>query len=433
MRRRHLLLIGLIVLTGSYLVAGGLIDLPEDSTEPETLDRDQLVQPAEGGSYIWPYTSRDRSTTNRTLAINLIIHGDDERVRQTLIDRSNLEWEETDAEEQDAEADTSELSAEEDAIEWEAARGSTRYTYFDTGPHEGEGIWVRESYQLHTGTYLGSRYHIRAYTTSSDDWTGIQIHQEYWDWFSLSHSVMNVQESRNTLESEFIEQPYVDEVRREYHGVERGKNDGWLSAIELATLSSVISISVLGFIGITAGSTLAKVWHETWRLIGWIQANIRGFLLAIVLAGLFLGIRSAGLILETAMPWVTPKLFVAVLYPILVIGLPLAAIVFSRPLEGATRFLRLQYGVSWLGQPLKPQPAFVFTIMGLGTAFLLDFAGLGIKAVPLELLLHRLGLLFALGLLAAGAARSDLEGKGLLGLGLVGWIVGLVMPLIGYV
>jgi hypothetical protein len=433
MRRRHLLLVGLLVLTGSYLVASGIVDLPGDSPEPETLDREQLVQPTDNGSYIWPYTSRSQSTDGRTLAINLIIHGDDHRVQQALVDQSELEWEETNPEEQDAEADTAELSSEADSIEWDAARGSTRYTYFDTGPQGGEGIWVRESYQLHTGTYLGSRYHIRAYTPATDDWTGIQIHQEYWDWFSLGHSVIDIQESRNTLEADFIDQPYVDEVRREYHGVDRGRNDGWLSAIELATLLPLASLSVLGLIGITPGGTLGTVWRETWRLIGWVHANIRGFLLAIVLAGLYLGIRSTGLILEAALPWITPKVFVAVLYPVLVVGLPLAAVVLSRPLEGATRLLRLQYGVSWLGQPLKPQPAFVFTVCGLGTAFIMDFAGLGITALPIELLLHRLGLLFALGLMAAGAARSDLEGKGLLSIGLLGWIVGLAMPLVGYV
>lgn len=433
MRRRYLLLFGIFVLTASYLVASGTIDLPDDSPEPEMLDHEQLVQPVEGGSYIWPYTSRARSTNGRTLAINLIIHGDDERVRQALVDQSELEWEETDPEEQDAETNTTDITSREETTEWHEARGSTRYTYFDTTPHGGEGVWVRESYQLHTGAYLGSRYHIRAYTTPTDDWTAIQIHHEYWDWFSLGHSVVDIQDSRNTLEADFIGQPYVNEVRREYHNTHHGWNDGWLSVIELATLVSLTPIGVLGLIGVLTGDTLRMVWHETRQLVGWIRANSRGFILAGVLSGLFLGVRSAGLLLETTLPWITPKAFVAILYPILVIGLPLAAIVFSRPLEAATRFLRLQYGVSWLGQPLEPQPAFVFTIVGLGAAFVLDFAGLGITTVPIELLLYRLGLLFALGLMAAGAARSDIQGKGLLGLGLVGWVVGLVMPLVGYV
>ena len=128
MRRRHLLLFGLFVLTASYLVASGTIDLPDDSPEPETLEQEQLVQPMEGGSYLWPYTSRARSTDSQTLAINLIIHGNDERVRQALVNQSELEWEETDPEEQDAETNTTDITSREETTEWHEARGSTRYT-----------------------------------------------------------------------------------------------------------------------------------------------------------------------------------------------------------------------------------------------------------------------------------------------------------------
>lgn len=433
MRRRHLVLLGLFVLTVSYLFAGGLIDPTADPADVETLDREQLVQPEAGGSYIWPYTSREHSTDGRTLAINVIIHGDDDRIRQALVDQSELEWEETEPDEQDAEPDTYEIIAEDGTIEWDDAHGSTRYTYFDTGPHGGNGVWVDESYQLHTGAYLGSRHHVRAYTTTLDDWTGIQIHQEYWDWFSLRHTVTDIQDSRNTLEADFIEQPYVDEVSREYHGTTGGWNDGWISVIELATLVPLAFIGVLGLFGTNAGEKTRLIWRETRRLLGWVLANSRGFILAAVLAGLFLGVRSAGLFLETVTSWITPQAFVVVLYPILVIGLPVSALVLSQPLEAATRFLRLQRGVSWLGRPLQPQPAFVFTVLGLGVAFGLDFASMGVVALPIQLLLHRLGLLVALGLIAAGAAQTDREGKALLTVGLLGWIVGLLLPLLGYI
>ncbi|WP_122088177.1 hypothetical protein [Halalkalicoccus subterraneus] len=429
MRRRRLLLLGFLVLVASYLVAGGAIDLVTDSTEPETLERDQLIQVEDGGSYLWPYTSRDLTTEGRTLAINMIIHGDDDRVRQALVDSSELEWEEADPDEQDAETDTYEADPEERTISWDDARGSTRYTYIDTGPHGGGGIWFDESYQLHAGSYLGSRYHIRAYTTTWDDWTAVQAHQEYWDWFRLRHTVTDIQDARNVLEADFIDQPYVNEVSREYHGTTGGRNDGWLSVIRLVT---VVPLAALGLFGSSVERTRA-LWRETTRLLQWVRRNSRGFILAAVLAGLFLGVRSAGLLLETTLSWITPKAFVAILYPILVVGLPLAAVVFSRPLETATRFVRLQWGISWLGEPLRPQSAFVFTVVGLGLAFILDFAGLGISVLPIELMLHRLGLLFALGLIAAGAARTDLEGNSLLAVGTIGWIVGLAMPLLGYI
>lgn len=428
MNRRRLLLLGIVVLAASYLIAGGLADLTADPADRNTLDRERLVQPAEGGSYLWAYTSRERSAEGRTLAINLIVHGSDEQVRRSLADRTELEWEETDPEEGDAEADTDEVRGEDGAVEWDDAHGSTRYTYVDTGPHGGGGRWIDESYQLHAGSYLGSRQHIRAYTTGVDDWTALQIHQEYWDWFRLRHTVTDTQQSRNELEADFLGQPYVEEVRREYHGVDEGRNDGWLSVIELATVGGA-----LGLLGVLTRETRRAMWRETRRLFRWTLANTRGFLLAAALGGLYLGVRSAGLLFETAIPWLTPKAFVAVLYPVLVVGLPTAAIVLARPLEAAARFRRVQRVVGVLGRPLDPQPAFGFTVVGLGTAFVMDFAGLGVAAVPIQLLVHRIGLLFALGLTAAGATRSDAAGRGLLGLGLAGWIVGLGMALFGYV
>lgn len=429
MDRRRLLLLGLVVLVASYLVAGGLGILTADR---DTLDRDRLVQPEEDGSYLWPYTSRERSADGRTLAINLVVHGTDEQVQQALTDRTELEWEETEPEEEAVETDTG-VAVENGTVEWDDAHGSTRYTYVDTGPHGGGGRWIDESYQLHAGSYLGSRHHIRAYTTSDDDWTAIQTHREYWDWFRLRHTVTDTQESRNELEAEFLGQPYVEEVRREYHGVDKGGSDGWLSVVELGSAPPGTGVAVLGLIGVFTRESRRAIWHETRRLIGWTLANTRGFVLAAALGGLYLGVRSAGLVLETTVPWITPKAFVVVLYPVLVVGLPVVAIVLARPLEAATRFLRLQWVVSWLGRPLDPQPAFGFTVVGLGSAFVMDFAGLGVGAVPIELLLHRIGLIFALGLTAAGAARSDVRGRGLLALGLLGWVVGLGMALFGYV
>ncbi|MDL5360670.1 hypothetical protein [Halalkalicoccus sp. NIPERK01] len=432
MDRRRLLLLGLVVLAASYLVAGGFGALTGGPTDRDTLDRERLVQPEEEGSYLWPYTSRERSADGQTLAINLIVHGSDEQVRQALDDRTELEWEETDPEEEEVEADTYEVSVEENGVDWDDAHGSTRYTYVDTGPHGGGGVWMDESYQLHAGTYLGSRHHIRAYTTPTDDWTAIQAHKEYWDWFRLRHTVTGTQGARNDLESEFIGQPFVEEVRREHHGVDEGGNDGWLSVIELESVPPGTGVAVLGLIGILTRETHRAVWRESRRLLGWTLANTRGFVLAAALGALYLGVRSAGLFLETTVPWVPPKAFVAVLYPVLVVGLPIVAVVLAQPFEAATRFVRLQWVVNLLGRSLEPLPAFGFAVVGLGTAFVMDFAGLGVAAVPIELLLHRLGLTFALGLIAAGAARSDARGRGLLALGLLGWTVGLAMALFGY-
>ena len=446
MNRRHLLLFGLLAIAASYLVASGAIDPTGEPADPETLERDQLVQPEENGSYIWPYTSRDRSSAEQTLAINLIVHGDDERVRRTLVAQEELEWEELDPEETGEGEEANESEAAEDpedpedpgdpgdGIHWDDAHGSTRYTYVDTEPNETDsgGVWIKEDYQLHTGTYLGSRQHVRAYTTNEDNWTAIQVHQEYYDWFRLRHSVTDIQDSKNALEAEFLDEPYVEEVRREYHGTHGGWNDGWITVVELAALVPVLAGSVLGLLGVISGETAREIVRGTRRLLEWVYRNTRGFVLIAALVGLVVGVRSAGLAAEAAVSWITPKAFVVVLYPVLVVGLPVTAIVLTQPLERAGRFRRLQRVASRLGGPLEPQPAFAFSVVGLSTGFVLDFVAIGITTLPLQLLLHRFGLILALGLLAAGAARSDGEGAVLFAIGLLGWGLGLAMPLVGY-
>jgi hypothetical protein len=429
MNRRHLVLFGLLVLAGSYLVAGGVIDPRSETAEPETLDRDRLVQPEENGSYIWPYTSRDRSTGERTLALNLIIHGDDERVQRTLVAQDELEWEELDPEE---EGEPEAYEDDEDSIQWDDAHGSTRYTYVDGGPRGGERIWIDESYQLHAGTYLGSRYHIRAYTNHHDEWTAIQVHQEHFDFFRLRHTVTDIQDSQNALEAEYLDEPFVEEVRREYHGTHGGWNDGWLSVVELAVVGPIAVGSVLGVLGLFGGERTRGLVRGAHRLLRWTYLNVRGFVLAGALAGLVVGVRSAGLAVEAAVPWITPQAFVTVLYPILALGLPITAVVLTQPLERAGRLLRLQRLVNWVGRPLAPQSAFAFTAVGLGLGFVLDFVSIGVTTLPLQLLLHRFGLIVTLGLLAAGTARNDTEGVVLFGVGLLGWVVGLAMPLLGY-
>ncbi|MFC4986667.1 hypothetical protein [Saliphagus infecundisoli] len=424
MNRRYLLVAAALVLAASYLVAGGVVD---PATEPETIDRERLVQPAENGSYIWPYTSRDRSLAERTLAINMIVHGPDDRVRRTLADQDDLEWEELDPDEE-----TNETDDGEEPIRWNDAHGSTRYTYVDTTQQGGGSRWITESYQLHSGTYLGSRQHIRAYTTDHDEWTAIQVHQEYFDFFRLRHTVTDIQNSRNDLEGVFLDEPYVEEVRREYHAIHGGWNDGWLSVVELRTFGSLLAGSALGVLGLVSRETARDLAGGGRSLLSWTHRNLRGFVLAVALAGLVVGVRSAALAIEAALlGWITPQAAVVVLYPILALGLPVATIVLTQPLERASRFLRLQRVANRLGRPLEPQPAFMFAVVGLGAGFVLDFLGIGITALPIELLLHRVGLLIALGSIAAGSARSDGVGLALFAVGLLGWGAGLGLPLLG--
>ncbi len=469
--RRRLLVAGLLLLAGTYLLAGGL-GLPTlNPTDGNTPTEEQMIQPVENGSYLWPYTSRGKTTLERTLAVNIVIVGDDERVKRTLTEQTQLNWQitepenETDANATDGNGTAAALTepnatssndsvagASVDAptpdnetnatnatdaqpvivkgggLGWQDTHGAKRYSYIDARPSGGEAGWVKEAYQIHAGEYFGSRYHIRAYTSDESEWTAIQIHREYFDWFRLRHTVVEIQSSRNVLESDFLDKPFVQSVSREYYGVNRGWNDGWISEIRL-----VPGMATLLVLGLFTRRTRYSLQQEVRRFAGWNRQNIRGFVLAAALVALYIGVRSAGVIFEATFSSVDPKVVFPILYPVIAIGLPTITFVLSQPFGATSRFARLQQVARRLGAPLDPLPAFGFAFVGLTTAFVLDFGGLGISSIPVQLVLHRVGLACGLGLIAAGSSHIDERGAGLLVLGSIGWVTGLVMPLAGYV
>ena len=455
--RRRLLLVGVVVLAGTYLVAGGL-GLPAlEPTDGNTPSEGKMVQPVENGSYLWPYTSRGKTTKQRTLATNIVIVGDDNRVKRLLTQQSKLKWEitrptnettgnETVLNESDvvdaptpiapngtnttAENDTDArpVTLKGGGFGWEDTHGATRYSYIDARSVGGGSGWVDEAYQIHAGEYFGSRYHIRAYTTPAANYTAIQVHKEYFDWFRLRHTVTGIQHSRNVLESKFLEKPYVQEVSREYHSINRGWNDGWLSEIHL-----VPGVAVLFVMSLLTRQTHRSMQRELKRFLGWTRDHVRGFVLVGTLVALVLGVRSGGIVFEKTFPAVDPRLVFPVFYAVLAVGLPLAAFVLTQPFGATERFRRLQRIAKHLGSRIDPLPAFGFAFVGLTMAFVLDFGGIGVSKIPVQLVLHRVGLACALGLIAAGSARIDEEGAGLLALGVLGWIVGLAMPLVGYI
>lgn len=471
--RRHLLVAGLLALSAAYLLVGGLGTTADTPREADTINRSKLVQPAANGTYLWPYTSRERSSSGRTLAINLVVHGEDDRVRRALTEQTSLDWRapieerrnETAANRTAVGNDTADgtpdgaslpdatprgnATADETAngtanaterpgpgprqalretiFEWADAHGSTRYTYVDGTPRGGSGQWLDESFQIHAGAYLGSRHHIRAYAAPRDDWTAIQVHQEYWDWFRLRHTVTDIRNARNQLEGEFIGQPYVTDVTRTYYGINRGWNDGWLSEVYLRPAM----LAVVGLLGLLSSGTRRTLARDAAAALRWTGRNVRGLVTMAVLAGLYLGVRSAGIYLES-LSSVDPRAFVAVLYPFIALGLPVVAFVFAQPFGATSRFERLQRLARLLGPRIDPTAAFGFSFVGLCAAFVLDFGGIGIGSVPIELAIHRVGLAVALGLIAAGATRIDERGGSLLFVGALGWLVGLAMPLFGY-
>ncbi|MEA5386237.1 hypothetical protein VB773_09275 [Haloarculaceae archaeon H-GB2-1] len=272
-------------------LAGGMAlgpGLPADEQPPAA---SKLVQPDGTESYVWPYTSRSRSVEGRTLALNVVVHGHPERVERALRNRSGVNW----------------TSVEDDTTigtsPWQPARGAARYTYVATDKN-GDGRWVKARYHLGTGSYLGHRVHVRAYPGPASNWTALQAHTEYWDWFRLRHTVTGVSRGARFVERDLRDEPFVDRISRVYHGLGGGGSDGWLTAIELSGAAVLVGVAVP---------------------MGRRRVDGAEILLPVGLALLVLGVRAAGIAAEAAAPGLSPKLFAALLYPVLAAGPPILA------------------------------------------------------------------------------------------------------------
>lgn len=421
MSRRRLLvgfvLVAFALTAVSYLGAGLLDPAHISPTEADSPADDRIIRPVENGSALWPYTSKSRSVDDRALAINVVIRGDPAEVQMALTDRTGLEFEELSEEEAEAEGDTYSIQINESSVDWDDAHGSKRYGYI---AGENGGGWMDESYQFHSGEYLGQRHHIRGYNDPDGEYSAIQIHREYFDFFRLRHQVTDIEDSATMLEDEFIDEPFVEEVSREYHGLTGGWSDGWISTIGLGTLFPVTGLLGLFVFGsvVSAGTRrAARSLAESFA--AWTRANWRGFALVVSLVVIVAGVRTLGIALERLFTDITPQLFAGGVYPILALGPPLAVLFLTRRIE--------------------PLAAFGFATLGLGAAFTLDTIWVGLGVVPVRFVLHRFGLMLALGVLALGVAREisddseaiDHERKLLIVLGLLAWFTGLLLPLFG--
>lgn len=375
-----------------------------EPTEPN------IVEPTEGGTELWPYTARARDHQARTLGINIIFYGDPADVRTALVERSALEWEDEPIEEGEADSET--ISAERieidpeaeeigDVISWSDAEGSKRYAYFEV---DGEGEWVDESYQLHAGTYLGERSHIRAYEDPNGEWTAVQIHEEHWDWFRLRHTVTGISESQRELESEFMGTPYTETVVRMPFENETADSDGWVTGIHLVA-------AALPFVLVGAVGRSRKLSSETARFL---RQKRREIALGTGMFAIYTSVRWLGIAGEIAFPEASPKVIAAPLYVGFVLGLPAAAYLLGK---GSTR--------TW---------ALTFAVLGLGAAIVVDFAAMGTSVLPLRVILHRGAVVLSIGLIAAGGAlvTTREERPAPLVVGGVGWAFAVVAPLLGY-
>jgi hypothetical protein len=351
-----------------------------------------IIEVGNAGDRLWPYTSSSESFEDRTLVINAIITEDPADARELLGENVEDGWDRTKPTRQPLGAQI-QLAESNSVSSWRHAHGSMRYTYVETG--SGDGQWLEQQYQLHVGTYLGSRHHVRAFAPSDESsWTALQAHSEYWDWFRLRHTVTSVRGTADMLESEFQESD-VRTVERRHERNARGLDRG---------IVVVVSMLAPLLVGITSRSE----WASLDNVLSKPTTRDQALVVFGLAAGIPLGVRAVGIGLEGAIPLVTPKLFVAVLYPCLAIGLPVAVAWYAADLPG------------WLAAPAAA--------IGLALGFTLEFAMLGLVP-PDGILQHRLLMMGALGTVAAGG--GDRRSLFTLAGGAV-WVWGLVAPLFGF-
>lgn len=390
MRRTHVVAVLLVVIVA--LALSGAFSGPADDPPTSEVPEASLVDVA-GDHQLWPYTSRRESVAGRTLAINVVFRNDADAVREAMTTESAANWETQDEPDGEIRADV----AEAVTTDWEAAHGSTRYSYFE-GPERERGEWVAVTFELHDGEYLGARDHVRAYESPDGTYTAVQVHEEYYDWFRLRHTVTGIDDPSERLEDEFIAADLDADVAREYHAIEGGWSDGWLSVIEL-----LVAVPLVG--ALLRRRTREATLEAARRFRVEARRHGDAAVLGAALAAVVLGVRAAGIGLELAYPDVAPKVIAAPLYLVVVLGPPAIAIGVAKRCE--------------------PAAAFLGVVVGLGAGFVLDFAGLGV-AIPPNLVVHRTALLAALGLVATGRAAED---RPVLVAGLLAWVVGIMLPL----
>lgn len=407
------LLFAVLLVTVGGSIAGS--EIGESDRSAAQIQTERLADDSE----IWPYTSRGKSTSGRTLALNIVVYGDADTTERYLRERSTGDWEEL----EELEADEEDGSVEEDAagarnkstIAWGQATGANRYVYVD--PPNGDPRWIGETYQLKDGTYLGDRHHIRAYADpEAGNWTAMQAHREHWDWFQVRHTVHSISESQSYVENEFLDSWYVDELSRQHVGNDKGADaDGWVTVVTMrgSSVPALLGLVLIGSIG--WGS-----WRRQYQLRAWwnddsVQTTVRSLIVVSSIVALYTAIRVLGVEAEQYFTETEPKTIVAVLYPILVTGLPIVAYLSSRHLD-ATH-------------------AFTAAALGFVVAMFLDYGNMGVSTLPLNIFVHRVTLAAALGFIAAGAsesARAPTYERGHVRTGVLLWVVAVGVPLLRF-
>ena len=306
-------------------------------------------------------------------------------------------------------------------VYWSDATGANRYTYVTNGDPDG-GRWVAEADQLHDGDYFGTRYHIRFYRVpdGENSWSALQVHREHFDWFRLRHTVGSLPTAQHYVETQFYNRWYVADLEKHrFDGGGTLNYNGWATVVDLRIsedLGGSLSVAAL-FFGVVAIGSVGRLGSAIDRdaiegAAEQVPIHPRTLVASLAVAAVPLFVR-VGAIAAEHTGWInSPDVVAGVFFPVVALGPPILAYVLYRGVD--------------------PGEAFVAAFVALGVGFLADYAYLGIRLLPIELIVHRAVLLLAVGIVAvAGAGRPDeraLRDPALL-TGAFLWVVGLLWAL----
>ncbi len=459
MRRSIVVVLTLLAL--SLLFVGGpslLFSPTTDEIAPEEQEETpELVAMEDSESEFWKYLSPQEQFQERS-PLNVIVRGDTDDILYAMTEESDGEWEEIEEVEEEYEGNETPIAnetpvgngtfLEEESrhatgIEWGEAHGTTRYFWVDPGAGE-DGYWTTESGQLEEGDYYGQRYHIRLYESPNgdDQWVAMQAHTEHFDWFTLRHRVDGVEAAQTKVEQDFMDHTRIDveeDVRRIYLGnTNSSDSDGWATVVDLTGMI-LLPIGV----GLAAkrrtGANSASAGQQTDpqhvsertpeaiddRLTDVDRRRIAAaydrleaghLILVFTILALLLGVRLAGVALERNVGFLTPHMIAALLYPVIGLGIPIATYLIAGTLRS-----RLDAAVVASGS--------------LAVAIWLDYGLLGVDSLPVDVVVQRMLVVIALGLIAAGAAKRatrDTRVNDMLLAGAAMWVVVLGGTLLGY-
>ncbi|WEL18746.1 putative membrane protein [Halorhabdus sp. SVX81] len=402
-----------LVVLGAVLLAGSLGSFVVTEAVGESAVEPTYLSLEDTDRQLWSYTSTGYSFDRATLALNALVYGDPSAVRGRFLEGGMDNWNVTDEPTEPIAADPTAAEATDPAVQWDLTTGSNRYVYLaDAGGDGTAGEWLTVDYQVHDGTYLGSRHHIRAYTSPDGDgeWTAMQAHHEHWDWFMGRHVVTSVEKSQSHLERELVAGSSAPEIRRIPVGGDQSDFDRWLTIVDLRDLgvsvASVLPVVLLGAFSARFSGVASRVRERV------PTQDIRTLLLAAGIVAVTLSVRVLGIQLERALD-VAPKTIAFGLYPVLFVGLPTVTYLLARQLD-------------------RPR-AFAGASLGFVAAVLLDYSYLGVSHLSLTMLVYRGALAVALGLIAAGSSRDerrDPEQVSHVRLGVLLWLVATLLPLL---